>query len=527
MTAAQKALLYGRVSSDRQKREGSGLESQEHRCRKYALERGYEVEAVFSDEVTGGGDFMKRPGMVALLRYLDDHSEENYVVIFDDLKRYARDTVFHMKLKQEMEQRSATRECLNFKFEEGPIGTFIETVIAAQGQLEREQNQIQVIQKMTARLEKGKAVFHMPRGYRYAPGKEHGGKILVRDEPIASVVTEALEGFASGRFQTQTEVQRFLEAHPDFPKPKSGRVSQSVVKGMLQRVLYAGYIDYSRWGISIRKGIHEPLISFETFQRIQERLEGTALAPAKANLKEDFPLRGFVECDDCGAPLTSCYSKGRSKHYPYYLCCNRDCEKSYGKSIPRKKLEGEFAELLSSVRPSPTLLKVAAVMFQDIWDQRVTLAKDMAAGIRREIEAADKRIGDLVDRLVETDNTTLISAYETKIKALEMEKLRLGDRLSQPSRPATTFAAQFRTAMEFLSNPCIFWESGRIDLQRAMLRMVFSQRLRYARDTGFRTNEMEELSLPFKLLSAPKGGNYTKKFEMVGPAGFEPATKPL
>jgi len=39
---------------------------------------------------------VKRPGMVALLAYLDARAPERYVVIFDDLKRYARDVEFHL-----------------------------------------------------------------------------------------------------------------------------------------------------------------------------------------------------------------------------------------------------------------------------------------------------------------------------------------------------------------------------------------------------------------------------------------------
>lgn len=74
--------------------------SQEHRCREYAVARGYQVEAVFHDDVSGGGDFMKRPGMVTMLNFLDAESHDGYVVIFDDLKRFARDTIFHLKLRQ-------------------------------------------------------------------------------------------------------------------------------------------------------------------------------------------------------------------------------------------------------------------------------------------------------------------------------------------------------------------------------------------------------------------------------------------
>lgn len=45
-----------------------------------------------------------------------------------------------------------------------------------------------------------------------------GGKVLVREEPYASIIVEALEGFATNRFVSQTEVLRFLESQPDFPR---------------------------------------------------------------------------------------------------------------------------------------------------------------------------------------------------------------------------------------------------------------------------------------------------------------------
>ena len=45
-----KSVIYCRVSSDRQVKEGHGLDGQELRCRKYSDEHGYEVAAVFRDE---------------------------------------------------------------------------------------------------------------------------------------------------------------------------------------------------------------------------------------------------------------------------------------------------------------------------------------------------------------------------------------------------------------------------------------------------------------------------------------------
>lgn len=55
--------------------------------------------------------------MVALLSYLDAHPNETFVVIFDDLKRLARDHEFHFKLRAALNAKSASVECLNFNFD--------------------------------------------------------------------------------------------------------------------------------------------------------------------------------------------------------------------------------------------------------------------------------------------------------------------------------------------------------------------------------------------------------------------------
>src|SRR5579883_2567136 len=97
----KKALIYCRVSSERQVVDGNGLGSQEQRCRVYANSKGYEVERVFADEGVSGGLF-ERPAMKGLIDYLDKHITENYIIIFDDLARLARDLEVHLKLKTQL-----------------------------------------------------------------------------------------------------------------------------------------------------------------------------------------------------------------------------------------------------------------------------------------------------------------------------------------------------------------------------------------------------------------------------------------
>lgn len=187
-------------------------------------------------------------------------------------------------------------EGLNFRIEDTPEGKFIETVIAAQGELEREQNHRQVVQKMKARVESGYWVFRAPVGYRYVCAPSGGGKVLVPDEVLAPVVQQALEGYATGHFASQAIVLRFLERNPHFPKDrKDGTLRAMTVNRLLRKVVYAGFVAAPKWGVSVRKGNHVGLIDFETYQKIQDVIEGKKKRPAaRSDFNEDFPLRGFA-----------------------------------------------------------------------------------------------------------------------------------------------------------------------------------------------------------------------------------------
>jgi site-specific DNA recombinase len=89
-------------------------------------------------------------------------------------------------------------------------------------------------------------------GYRFARVPGHGGKMMVVDEPVARVVVgEALEGYASGRFETQNEVRLFLESSPHLSQEyRNGTVHFQKVTNLLGKVLYAGYMNIPEWGMN-------------------------------------------------------------------------------------------------------------------------------------------------------------------------------------------------------------------------------------------------------------------------------------
>lgn len=511
-----KALIYCRVSSVKQAVEGHGLDSQEQRCREFARSKGYEVEAVFPDDVSGGGDFMKRPGMVALLSYLDAcRGKTEHVVIFDDLKRFARDTEFHIQLRRAFKLRGARVECLNFKFEDTPEGRFVETIFAAQGELEREQNRRQVIQKMQARLKLGYWAFRPPIGYRFEKVAGHG-KLLVRDEPQASIAQQALEGYASGRLETQAEIKRFLENQPAWPKDRKGEVHWERVSELLAQSLYAGLIDLPQWDIHGVEGRHEALVSLQTWRAVHERQFGKPKAPARKDLSDDFPLRGFVSCACCGKPFTACWSKGRSRYYAYYMCDTVGCSE-HRRSFRKEQVEGDFDALLTQVVPSRGVLDLAFRILRDLWAKKLASGDEQLSALRANLHGIELKIDQLLDRIVEADSRSVIAAYERRVRDLEAEKAVTKERMASCGKPLAPFAETYRTALDFLANPWKLWRSDRLEDRRAVLRLAFADRLQYARFDGYRT---AKISIPFKML----GDFKMQQSKMVEPRGVEPLT---
>ena len=484
-----KAVIYCRISSKKQELEGNGNESQEFRCREYAKFRDLRVIAVFADTITGGVE--DRAGLDAMIEMLRAHRDkEQLIVLIDDMSRMARDYIIWKSLKAKITKAGGLIVSLNQQIasDDDPDGEFIEGINALGAELFRKKNRKQTNDRMRARMGAGFWVFPAPIGYVFdGPEKK---RYLKPCEPAASVIREAFEGYASGRFQTKSEVARFLAAEPRYPRSK---VHDERVTEMFSRPLYAGFIDFPSWGFRMHHGNHEPLISVETFVAVQKKMEQRAPVPARRDINADFPLRNFVECADCVQPYKSCWSRGRSAYHPYYLCQTKSCT-SYGKSVRRDVLEGAFERLLDGLEPSPSLMILANAWFADLWNEmRDDLDTDRAI-LKEEGIRLDDLIQQLVDRILKANSTAAIEAYEKKIEALEIEKATLNEKVSKCGRAIPDFDETLRTALDFISDPKMLWNSDKLEDKRALLKLAFASPLRYERIEGFRT---AEFSKPF------------------------------
>ena len=515
-TSAPVAIAYVRVSSAAQVAKGQGAESQAARCADYARQKGYRLIKTFEDKAISGS-LVDRPGMKQLLAYVRKHRKEKIRVVIDDISRLARGLEAHLALRTAIADAGGVLESPSIEFGEDSDSQLIEHLLASVSAHARVKNAEQTRNRMEARIRQGYWPFWACIGFKFEKREGHG-KVLVRDEPIASIIQRGLEGFATGAFQTKAEVKRYFESEPDFPKTAKGDVRATFVHEILTRVLYAGMVERPEWGVSLRPGKHDGLISFETLEKIQERLSGKAYAPARADINEDFPLRGAVVCGDCGNPLTANWSKSKTgKRHAYYSCFNKDCP-SVRKSIRRADLEGAFAAILKGLTPAKPLFTLVKAMFADAWEQQRARSKDVAKTLKADLARIETEITGLIDRIVAADQPRVVAAYEARIDRLERDKLVLTERIEKSGGPKRPFEEMFELSLQFLANPWILWEKGSLENKKTALRLAFQGPLIYCRKTGFRT---PETSFIFNMLE----GENIMKSRLADRVGFEPTRR--
>ncbi len=194
---------------------------------------------VFTDDLTGQS--AERPGLKALLAFLKADRRNPHVVIIDDLSRFARRFAIHFKLCETIALSGGILESPSVEFRDDVDGEFHEHILASAAQHQARKNAEQTRNRMAARCLNGFWLFQAPIGYKHVSVRGCSGKLLVPNEPLASIIREGLEGYAAGRFDSQAEVKRFFERQPEFPKDlPNGEIRNQRINDILKRVIYAG-----------------------------------------------------------------------------------------------------------------------------------------------------------------------------------------------------------------------------------------------------------------------------------------------
>jgi site-specific DNA recombinase len=185
---------------------------------------------------------------------------------------------------------------------------------------------------------------------------------------------------------------------------------------MLTNRLYTAFIVMPHFGVS-RRGDFDPLVSDETFCRVQAILQGRikAVGPHQ-RVRPDFPLKSLVRCAECGRPLTASWSKGRSGRYPYYHCW-RQCR---AVNVTKAKLEGLFADELERLQPTAGYMRLVKDLVLRAWHEREAVVGRDAADAERNAKTIQQKLDRLDEAFIYAKAIDL-DTYERQRDRLRQE----------------------------------------------------------------------------------------------------------
>ena len=495
-----KAVIYTRVSTDRQVKEGNGLQSQKKRCYDFCKAEGYEVVAEFEDAGVSGGKY-DRPGYLKMLDFLDTILGPK-IVVADAENRVTRNFFEVGQIIKDLMAREAKLGGPGWKYDPSPDGelTFLLNVLI--GHHQRRANKQLIRNRTTARVSSGyRSVGGCALGYRTTDVRG----LHEPYEPVASVIKEILEGYATGRFNNYKEMERFLNAKklpkretrkhaPDAKKTKRKYIElkgDKIKRQVLEKAwYYAGFIENGALGVDRVSGLHEPIISVETMEKIERRLSGKGLPVYnKERGKDEFPLRQFMTCAHCGHPMGGAFSKGCGGGlYGYYFCRQKGC---HGRgNINFDIVHNQFKEMLRILTPAEELIDFAQDVFLEVWEEEKKNSKILALEYKKQVIELENKIQQHLDELMAVSCKEIKKLIQDRIGLMTQEKTTLQAKLDNSSLAEEDFGIVLSSVNDVLRQPCNLWKEGDIEEKLMIQQLVFPNRVNYdAKAKNFRKPE--------------------------------------
>jgi DNA invertase Pin-like site-specific DNA recombinase len=340
---AHRAVLYARVSSKDQEKEGYSIPAQQRLVKDYALQNDLIVTQEFVDIETAKQS--GRTAFTAMLEYLKRHRVTCRTILVEKTDRLYR----NLKDWTTLDDLGITIHLVKEGRVIGPNSRSSDHLVHGISVL-MARNYILNLGEETRKgmIEKARAGIYpsyAPVGYRNVGGT-NGKRTIVPDPDTAPIITEIFERFADGAESVKSLVK---EMNSKGVQIRGHRLHSSVVHQILRKRLYMGDFD---WGGTTYTGTHEPLVSREIWQHVQELLNARAENRTR-KVKHDFAYTALVHCGHCGCLLVGELKKGT---YVYYHCTgNRGkCPEPYTR---QEILSQQFAHLLQELVIPPEILK--------------------------------------------------------------------------------------------------------------------------------------------------------------------------
>ena len=317
-----KAVLYARVSSEEQAREGFSIPAQLKSLREYAERKGLIVVREFIEVETA--KWVGRSVFNGMLAFLKAHCDVHHLLC-EKTDRITRNFGDLGTLEALVERHNITIHCVKdglvwdqeSQVQQLPtLGMFAVMAKWFIANLRRETKK-----GLLEKAEQGELPAKAPFGYRNVTekiGKRERHYIEPHPQE-AQIVKRMAELCVTGRYSI-TDLRQLATDAGAVGRRSGHPLTRSEVHRILTNPIHCGNF---RWGGKIWHGTHTPIISRELFERVQAVLAQRRRCPVGIGTRQrlTFAFRGIFTCGRCGYTLSAeRHTKRSGKVFTYYKC---------------------------------------------------------------------------------------------------------------------------------------------------------------------------------------------------------------
>lgn len=483
-----KAAIYVRVSTDEQAQYGYSVEAQKEKLLAFCKSQDWEVYKAYVDDGFRATT-LNRPEIQKLIEE-SNHQKFNMVVFYklDRLSRSVKDLNY---LIEAFEKNNVAIKSITEPFDtSSPPGKLMFNMLGSFAQFERELIGERTKLGLYRAFDEGKWITTPPYGYNIKDGQ------LVLNDKEAIFVKRAIELCLVGNLGIGA-IAKLLKEEDKITR-RAGKWAKNSVWNLLHNPVYCGM---ALWKEELRKRNHQPIITKEEFDCIQERLHEKYLIPPHTNCSRNF-LLGIIECGKCGAKLKVSVAKHK---YRYYACTGREngCDLPYisANAIEEVVLD----EIRKSAADKKVIERCIKELRQNTAEEIKTLKKELTFLKRQLQESSDKKEKTLswLANMLPEKNVTGRVEMEVEQLNVQIEKLKLAITETEAKFNQIEIGeVRIELIASFLEDFLNSFKEWDVKQRKLMIRLVVDKAIVYSKDKLKIT-----LSIPLpknkKLISLP------------------------
>lgn len=409
-SVCQPAVIYARVSSKDQEKEGYSIPAQLELLRGYAGANGYTIAQEFIDVETAKAAGRTGFGeMIALLK----KTRSCRVVLVEKTDRLYRNLKDWLLIDELGLEIHFVKENVVLSPDSRSSEKFMHgiKVLMAKNYIDNLSEEVRKGLHQKAR--EGMWPSFAPLGYTNIEGP-HGKKVIVPDPELAPVIARMFERYATGKYSLK-EIGKLARADGLVYRKSGNPVPISTIHKILRKRAYTGDYDYN--GVTYH-GSYEPIVSRELWDEVQAVLDRRHLKRPKKRTHE-FAFSGLITCGHCGCAMVGEVKKGR---YVYYHCTGYKgrCPEPYTRE---EVLEKAFTRLLEGISFSEEVLGWVTRALRDSHKDEKKFHDEAIARLQRE----HRRIQDRIDAMYldKLDGRIDTNFFDRKAAEFRAEQCRL------------------------------------------------------------------------------------------------------